>query len=387
MAKCWLHNVEPGDGIIVVHTSNNRLSGLKKTLREKMKKILIATSALVAVAVAGQAQASEKIKLSVGGYMEQWAGIASQDDGHANINAFQSDTEVYFTGSTTLDNGIEVGAVIQLEGETSSDQIDEQYLYVNGSFGQVRMGEGDGAAGAMGITAPAVGPVGVNDGDLSNWVDIAAMPDTVWDDGDDPKVTYYTPIMGGFRVGVSYTDSDVSKNAGGSSGNLGQNTNQGLPVVSLGAEYNGDFDGFSIGLAAVGEHKGSGEWFSVGTNIGFGNFTVGGSYGVKADDYGKKGGATKLADDTTGFDIGVAYKMDAASISLSYANGDIVTNNAGAVSTGSEIDTVDLGLAYALGAGVDWKTSIFWFNNDDKAAGGAGDNDGFGAVTGIKLSF
>ncbi len=357
-----------------------------------MKKILIATSALVAVAVAGQAQASEKIKLSVGGYMEQWAGIASQDDKYDNINAFQSDTEVYFTGSTTLDNGIEVGAVIQLEGETSQDQIDEQYLYINGSFGQVRMGEGDGAAGAMGITAPAVGPVGVNDGDLSNWVQIAAMPDTVWDDGDAPKVTYYTPIMGGFRAGVSYTDSDTSKNNGSagttaSPKTAGQNTTTGMPIVSLGVEYNGDFDGFSIGLAAVGEHKGSGEWFSVGTNIGFGNFTVGGSYGVKADDYGLTETDTAKADDTTGFDIGIAYKMDAASISLSYANGDIVTNTAGAASTGSEIDTVDLGLAYALGAGVDWKTSIFWFNNDDKAAGGAGDNDGFGAVTGIKLSF
>ncbi|AUG54648.1 porin [Thalassospira marina] len=352
-----------------------------------MKKILIATSALVAVAVAGQAQASEKIKLSVGGYMEQWAGIASQDDAYDNINAFQSDTEVYFSGSTTLDNGIEIGAMIQLEGETSTDQIDEQYLYVNGSFGQFRIGEGDGAAAAMGITAPAVGPVGVNDGDLSNWVSVAAMPDTVWDDGDAPKVTYYTPVLGGFRVGVSYTDSSTAKNNGSagvsaSPATAGQNTTTGMPVVSLGVEYNGDFDGFSLGLSAVGEHKGSGEWFSVGTNVGFGNFTVGASYGVKADDYGLTETDAKRADDTTGFDIGVAYKMDAASVSLSYANGDIVTNAAGA---GSDIDTVDLGLAYALGAGVDWKTSLFWFDSDGK--NGGADNDGYGAVTGIKLSF
>ncbi len=39
-----------------------------------MKKILVASSSLVAVACAGQASASEPIKLSVGGYMEQWAG-------------------------------------------------------------------------------------------------------------------------------------------------------------------------------------------------------------------------------------------------------------------------------------------------------------------------
>lgn len=52
-----------------------------------MKKILVASSALVAVAFAGQAQASEPIKLSVGGYMNQWAGFADQEVGDRN-NAF-----------------------------------------------------------------------------------------------------------------------------------------------------------------------------------------------------------------------------------------------------------------------------------------------------------
>ncbi|HCK18211.1 MAG TPA: porin, partial [Thalassospira sp.] len=68
------------------------------------------SSALVAVGFAGAAQASEPISLSVGGYMEQWAGVASQEDAYESRNAFQSDTEVHFAGSTTLDNGIEVGA-------------------------------------------------------------------------------------------------------------------------------------------------------------------------------------------------------------------------------------------------------------------------------------
>ncbi|MFH1805691.1 MAG: porin, partial [Pseudomonadota bacterium] len=45
-----------------------------------MKKILIATTALAAVAFAGQAQASEKIKLSLGGYMEQWVGFSDEDN-------------------------------------------------------------------------------------------------------------------------------------------------------------------------------------------------------------------------------------------------------------------------------------------------------------------
>ncbi|WP_296992533.1 hypothetical protein [Thalassospira sp. UBA1131] len=45
-----------------------------------MKKILFATSAIVAVAAAGSAQASEPIQLSVGGFMNQWIGFADEDN-------------------------------------------------------------------------------------------------------------------------------------------------------------------------------------------------------------------------------------------------------------------------------------------------------------------
>jgi hypothetical protein len=351
---------------------------MMKTLREKMKKILVASSALVAVAAfAGQAQASDPIKLSVGGYMEQWAGIADQNDGFANKNAFQSDTEIHFKGSTTLDNGIEVGAAIELEGESSKDMVDEQYLYVNGAFGQFKLGQEDGAAADMGITAPAVGPVGVNDGDLTNWVS-SNLADTVYDGGDYKRATYYTPVLGGFRAGISYADSSNSEAAVDGSNN-GDTTTSGQPVVSGGLEYNGDFSGVSLGLSAVGEHQGDGEWYSLGTKVGFGNFTVGGSYGHKDKGFATTT-TTNRADDTSGFDLGVAYAMDAAKVSVSYAHGKSTDGT-----DGNDVDTVDLGMAYTLGAGVEWKTSVFWFNSDSKTA--ADENDGYGAVTGLKLSF
>jgi predicted porin len=351
-----------------------------------MKKILFASSAIAAVAFAGQASASEPIKLSVGGYMEQWAGFSDEDTTAAGgrPNAFQSDTEVHFKGSTTLDNGIEVGAVIELEGETSGDQVDEQYLYINGGFGQFKLGKDDSAADDMGITAPAVGPVGVNDGDLTNWVS-SYLPDTVPSDGDDPKITYFTPVMGGFRAGVSYTDSDRSKNAGGTGNNLGQNTTEGLPVVSAGLTFDHDFDGVALGLSAVGEHKGQGNWYGLGANVGFGNFTVGGSWGHIEDDYGVNDRQT-AGDETDTYDIGIAYAMDAAKVSLSYAYSDYGNRSSSAtVANTGEISTVDLGLAYQLGAGVAWKSSIFWFDDDNDNS--AADNDGYGAVTGLRLDF
>ncbi|WP_412777728.1 porin [Thalassospira lucentensis] len=356
-----------------------------------MKKILFASSALVAVVAAGSAQASEPIKLEVGGYMEQWAGIADQDVGERK-NAFQSDTEIHFKGSTTLDNGIEIGAVVELEGETSSDQVDEQYLYVNGGFGQIRLGKDDSAADSMGITAPSVGPVGVNDGDMSNWVD-AYLIDTVRSSGDQNRATYYTPVLGGFRAGVSFAD-DSGKNGsfdgdvtdGSIGGYHGDTAGDGMNIVSAGLEYNNDFGGWSLGLSAVGENAGEGNWYGLGTNVGFGNFTVGGSYGHTEDDYGlnERDGGFGDGVELDAFDFGVSYAMDAAAISLTYGYEEVDGEG--------DISAVDLGLAYTLGAGVTWKSSVFWFDQEaDSTNTGAtdldGDNDGYGVVTGLALAF
>ncbi|MEQ9347153.1 MAG: porin [Thalassospira sp.] len=352
-----------------------------------MKKILVASSALVAVAFAGQASASEKISLSVSGYMEQWAGVADQDRGESR-NAFQSDTEVHFKGSTTLDNGIEVGAAIEFEGENSEARnsadtgstgvtsVDEQYLYVNGGFGQIKLGAEDGAAADMGITGPAAGPVGVNDGDLPNWVAINSVPDTVPAGGDSKRITYYTPVLGGFRAGLSYADDDSSEN--------NDTVTSGDNRVSGGLEFRRDFDGVSLGVSLVGEHMGEGEWYGLGATVGFGNFTVGGSVSETDGEFGF-GEATAKRDDTTDFEVGVAYAMDAATISLGYAYGE---NDSTTASDGvDELNTVDLGLAYTLGAGVTWKSSVFWFDDKGQDVGNADDNDGYGVVTGLALSF
>ena len=351
-----------------------------------MKKILIASSALVAVAFVGQAQASEPIKLSVGGYMNQWAGFADQEVGDRN-NAFQSDTEIHFKGSTTLDNGIEVGAVVELEGETSSDQIDEQYLYVSGNFGRIEMGKNDSAADSMQIVAPAVGPVGVNDGDLDIWVN-SYLIDTTVPNGDQNRVTYFTPSFSGFRAGVSFAD-DSGKNgsfdknvSNGAIGGLHSDTSgSGDNIVSGALEYMGDFNGISLGVSAIGENWGEDNLVGGGLNVGFGNFTVGGSYSHTDDDYGFSEGS-RNPDDTDQFDVGVSYEMDAAAVSLTYGYAEYGNGSRGN-GTG-EISTADLGLAYTLGAGVAWKSSIFWFDDE---VDGAEDNDGYGVVTGLALTF
>ncbi|WP_297024826.1 porin [Thalassospira sp.] len=359
-----------------------------------MKKILFATSAIVAVAAAGSAQASEPIQLSVGGFMNQWIGFADEDNTGAGgrKNAFQSNTEIHFTGSTTLDNGIEVGAVVELEGETSSDQIDEQYLYINGGFGRLELGKNDSAADSMQLAAPAVGPVGVNDGDLSIWVD-SYLIDTSSRAGDQNRATYYTPSISGFRAGVSFADDsgrngsfDTDVISGSSIGGYHDDTaGDGDNIASVGLEYSGDFNGVSLGVSAMGENWAEGNLYGGGVNVGIANFTIGGSYSHTEDDYGRNERQSARVSDTDQFDLGVSYAMDAAAVSLTYGYADYGDGSTSGGRTGAgELNQVDLGLSYTLGAGIAWRSSVFWFDNEVE---GAEDNDGYGAVTGIALTF
>lgn len=95
-----------------------------------MKKILLGSTALLALSLTGTAQAAEKIKLGVSGYMWQEIGISDSRAGQTTVNLV-SNTEVHFKGSTTLDNGLEIGADIQLEGNSqAADQIDESYAWI-----------------------------------------------------------------------------------------------------------------------------------------------------------------------------------------------------------------------------------------------------------------
>ncbi len=112
-----------------------------------MKKDLYGSTALVAaVAMAATPDAAEEgVKLGLGGYYNSffWAGDyseASNDARDFGSTGLFSEGEVHFKGSTTLDNGITFGVQIELEAFQSGDQIDENYIFVEGSFGRMVIG-------------------------------------------------------------------------------------------------------------------------------------------------------------------------------------------------------------------------------------------------------
>ena len=104
-----------------------------------MKKLLLGTTALVAAGlVAGEASAASALKLGITGFYRNaiggsfgngpttqlpTAGGGVSTAGLGNFDrqnvSMRQEIRVNFTGQTTLDNGITVGVLVGLNGETS----------------------------------------------------------------------------------------------------------------------------------------------------------------------------------------------------------------------------------------------------------------------------
>src|SRR6266481_618362 len=129
-----------------------------------MKKILLGTSALCAVAVAGPAfaqTANEPVKLGIGGYFNTGYGaMISQSGASKNgkrTDDIDTDAIINIKGSTKLDNGLVVGASMQLRATNqipsaanssdlttpTGDTVKRSYVYITSDYGEIRIGDDD----------------------------------------------------------------------------------------------------------------------------------------------------------------------------------------------------------------------------------------------------
>jgi len=387
-----------------------------------MKKVLLGTTAIVAagmIASAPSAIAAEKIKLSVGGYMEQWFGYVSNDDGPGNgedgqdFSGFdvKSDSEIHFKGMTTLDNGISVGVNVQLEANSNAgDQIDESYLIVKGGFGEINLGSENSAMYKMHY-APAEFGISINSGDQTGWVSATRTIDAgtgsrINEGGyfrapfgstyieplrtnDSEKLTYYTPRIEGFQLGLSYSPDS------GNTDDLQVQPNRDArdtDLVMAGLNFNRSFGSTnvraSLGYGTVlDEIQGSGNnpsAFNAGLGLAYGGLGFGISYASYDD---------TIANDGSGLNAGVNYSSGPWGVSLSYFHGDKdgETGALGVVTGEAEQDTFMLSAKYALGPGITAAGTIAHskFKSDDTALIGtdSAEVDATYVVVGMKLSF
>lgn len=394
-----------------------------------MKKVLLGTTALVAAgATAGMAQASDGIKLDVGGFFRTAYQVNFDSNNRGNLghdhatDGIFSDAEIHFTGEVTLDNGLTAGTHVELEGETATDQIHQAYVYFSGGFGEFRIGSQDPSLETMCVTPPgstanfgAFSPnqIAANTGGLISAVTGGAISSNsmctgVDSEGTSQKFVYFTPTFSGFQLGVSYTPNEGAENQ----------TNQGGPHVGMPNEngdssrhnveayavYNYEGDGWALSWGGGGGWEGTVErntggntrptqdFYQTGLNLTFGGFVVGGAF-----EYYHDLGITDTGHNTDAWVAGggVSYNVDAWTVGLQYSHGrydaiDADTANFGHVHQ----DRVALTGNYDMGPGIalDAEIAYTWTgSNLDTIANEDGDTfnpNGYDALEiGLGTSF
>ena len=392
-----------------------------------MKKQLLTTTALVAagvLVVSGPALAG-KPKLTVGGGVSQIVGVGSNSDAFDAANggrvAFDqhSDGEIHFNGSVTLDNGIKIRTRVELEsnstdelagrnsnvingppgGTQSGDYIDEHWMRISGSFGEVRLGSHDPAAQAMttGYLATWNTNVGLNLAfDTSDWV---SNPGTVGAStvgridvtSDAESVSYFTPRFSGFQVGVSWTPSgreDVNNQreleAGADTEARTIGVNYSMKMGSVGVAV-------AAGYATSEEstaNRSNLEIMGGGVRLDFSGIRLSASYVDKGDQTvnGVTSSARGWGQKT--YELGAKYTMGPNAMSIAHLSSETQATSQ-ALGDGDTAKVTFISYRRTLGPGVSWTLTGIHADFDDNAAGAtaATSNDGKALVTAINVRF
>jgi predicted porin len=409
-----------------------------------MKKVLLGSTALVAVGMmagAGTpARAAEPISLDLGGFYRSYFIVRTQSDvdvegptaaqsttgndediRHVDV---QQDGEVFFVGETTLDNGVKVGVNIQLEAQSTGDQIDEHYVFFQGNFGRLVVGADDAAPITMQYLAPnAASGFGIDSPTAiifrppaGNSVGGSPMTTQQSMVSDSNKVIYFTPRFDpGFQFGFSYTPDTSDVAAGGSGAGIVSDVNdQSTRSNAIGASVNfqRNFDnvdfawsfgyqhgfvegeGTAPGVACPGgtapavcivdpDNQQGRDMIHLGLNIGFGGWTVGAS--ASWDDEGQE-----RDNDQIGAALGVTYGAGPwlVGAQVGYGRDEDGSTTVNGLKVDFDTDQVvagELSGTYTLGPGVSVMGVI-------QAVRGWGDDgnenyDGVGFGLGTRLGF
>lgn len=381
-----------------------------------MKKVLLSTSAIAMVgAYAGAAGAAEW-NVRVSGYMEQFLAYADSDVDNISGEEFggvdsKQDAEIRFLPSITLDNGIKIGADVQLEANTSGDTIDESFMFISGSFGRVQLGSENSAGYTMTIAAPDVTFLNVNSGSTTAFIPYSGTAGnansgtvSVGDDvfrgtlgstfienlrnNDAQRFTYFTPRFVGVQLGFSYARDGLEDN------NAQIDTNGVVDnFIDFGANYVNSFGGIDVAVSgrygmAFNPDGDNPQIYSAGANVGFAGVTIGGSFAEQ-----NNGGT----DDGQSYDAGISYETGPWGVSFTYFKGENVDdeNPTNPFGNDEELAQYLVGVNYKLAKGVSlgaFGAYVDFEEDNGDAAGNVGssggdDVDGFIIGTGIKISF
>ena len=394
-----------------------------------MKKTLYGTTALVAAGVAmsgaSPAGAAEKITLGVSGYAQYFLMYTEQDSGgtpggaNANVTTgvvnpdsnnadldVKNNGEIWFKGSTKLDNGISIGVDVQFEAFQSGDQVDEQYMWVQSpTLGRLIVGDENGVAYLMHIWSLGQGMY-IDTGTINA---LGAYQNTSGGtffnsplgntqgralDNDSAKISYISPRIFGLQAGVSYTPRFT------------QDTNAALTTAAPSSGWEGALqyktEVSGIGLGVMAGYKAADgidalvnsdstnadiRLWKANAEISYAGFRLSGGYLQQLE--GLAAAGNSIAGHS--YIVNAGYSAGPWGASIGYFHGE--AEDLTATPGNDEHDKYIIEGRYTLGPGINLVGGVFAFDLDvegtpvQQEANGEVDNEGWGAAVGVKMSF
>jgi hypothetical protein len=197
-----------------------------------MRKLLLGTTALAA---AGALLTNAAIAdVSISGYYEWKYNSRSSQQTAKDGTTFGQDSEITMKFSNKTDSGLTVGMVQEFYSMGGSTAIDEASMSIEGGFGKVILGSNDAAGEYFGIGSSDI--IAEDERPSVVSASIGTSDDITAGDGDDNKIMYLLPAMGGLTAGVSFTDSGETA---------------GTDTTAYGARYTMDAGGNTVTIAAA----------------------------------------------------------------------------------------------------------------------------------------
>lgn len=394
-----------------------------------MKKVLLGSAAIVfGLALAAPAKA-EGVKLDLGGHFKGygvWHKQDSEDQGVGTRSTdFLRETEIHFTGETTLDNGLTVGFHAEAEADAATNrtgdgfEVEESYAYFSGAWGRVNLGAEDGAAYLLQVAAPSADSN--VDGIRSyvsgyNWASsftggftgaigmdnmVLDYDNAVWGLETSNKLTYLTPVLNGFQAGFSYTP-EVEDNVGvrtfgvaptGAAGTFDKAYEAALRWegqvgefgIAAGAGWS-RLDLTSAPAAPVAAPADDNDQWNVGLDLNWGAFGIGAAY-MENDGETLRSAPGSTEQET--WVVGIDYTTGPFKLGASYLNREQDLAGLTGVAGKLDADRFTGGVVYTYGPGMTFRGSISYVDIEVGGAQGAtnGDSDATTLLIGTQIDF
>jgi len=376
-----------------------------------MKRVFLGSTALVAAGMAcGNAAAADGVELEISGRYMATAGVVFGEDFSASSGiadsgvrnyVFKQDVEVDFSGEVTLDNGLTVGALIRLEGQTEEDdQIDKVYAYFSGGFGEIRFGDLEEPYAQLCYLVPSASELFGADSPNFNFSNAGAAGyagtnGTCYGlDDNSTKVVYFSPVFGGFQFAASFTPDnteDTRNFVDGVGTRLKNDDEQNSENLSAGATFQHDFNDVNLVVGGGLTHSFLKEVnpnnvdpassYNAYAQVAFAGFTIG-----VASEWRENFGDTSA--DQWVYGAGAKYNWDAWTVAFGWTHGDyekaVGENGVGPFNADHDIFSLTASYGLAEGISVDGVVEYSRYRSRDAAGP---DYEGVAVGLGTYISF